>query len=549
MDGASWDTITTTAINYGESNAGDSAEVAIANPPTSGTYAGDDDYYQVTITKDVPKFFLGAVYPGEWYVTANATAKIGADGFGAGILALNSDAGGIQTAGSSRMNVIGGSIVSNYNINTSGNTRLTASGGLSRTMVSRRPARPCWMVRRARTRTAPEVPDPLLELLEPPSLPAFPGNPVPTVNPPNVSCTGQTPGWWPPPQADDYFATPGRYAGGGSGCVTIQGQPGPDYVFPHGDYRFQGGAGISLPYERIRFEGGVYNFDGGSGISINGSTPYFEMEAGMYSFTGGATISIGGSAPNNILGGGAVDKNENYFYFSGGGGIVTGGSNRLTLYPGTYIFDGGPGISMSGSAQLEFMPGTYEFWFGNGADMRFTGSSRVTLNGNPYVKTYFYGTQNNMSDFDMSGSTSFHVPSGEYYFDRGSMINTGSATIVGEGVFLYFKNGGRVFSTGSASFAFTALDTEIYTGFYPGVYMYSDRANTATFQWFGTTSTVSTGIVYLPSSPLVMGGASNGKAWRGQLIADRFQLSGSNSTDIEYVKYVEMQVPVVALVE
>jgi hypothetical protein len=228
---------------------------------------------------------------------------------------------------------------------------------------------------------------------------------------------------------------------------------------------------------------------------------------------------------------------------------VSGGSNRIILHPGTYIFNGGPGLWMSGDARLEFMPGTYEFWFGSGADMRFEGSSRIILNGNPYVKAYFYGTQTNNSDLQLSGSSSFHVPSGEYYFDRGSMINSGSAAIIGEGVFLYFKNGGRVYSSGTAAFAFTALTTQIYPGFYPGVYMYSDRSNTATFQWFGTTSTVSTGIVYLPNSPLVMGGASAGKAWRGQLIADRFVLSGYNVTEIEYIEYVPMQTPVVLLVE
>ncbi len=551
MDGESWDAVRTTAINYGHANAGDSAGVAVANPPVSGHYAGDDDYYQVTITKEVPKFFLGVVYSGDWSVTASAVAKIGNDGFGAGILALNPDQGGIETHGSTRMHVDGGSIVSNFNYNTSGNTRITATDWIVANDGFQTSGSTLLQGGIGENPNAPEVADPLAELLQPPTLPAFPGNPVPTatdVGSP-IPCPGQTPGWWPTPGPSDYFGTPGLYSGGGGGCITIQGVSGPEYVFPYGGYRFQNGAGVSLPYERVRMEGGTWIFQGGPGVSINGSTPYFEMTAGMYSFTGGATINIGGNAPDNILCGGSTSASDCHMYFSGGGGIETGGSNRLTLYPGTYIFDGGPGLTMSGNARLEFMPGTYEFWFGSGADMRFSGSSRVTLNGDPYVKSYFYGTQNNPSDFDMSGSTSFHVPSGEYYFDRGSMINTGSAAIIGEEVFLYFKNGGRVFSSGSASFAFTGIEEQIYPGFYPNVYMYSDRANTATFQWFGTTSTVSSGIVYLPSSPLVMGGASNGKAWRGQLIADRFQLSGSNSTEIEYVEHVAMQVPVIALVE
>jgi len=551
MSGDSWDTARAAGIDYGQSNAGGGSVVSIANPPTSGAFVGDADYYQATITKEVQKFFVGAIYPGEWNVTATATAKIGTDGFGAGILALNSSEGGIQTGGTTRLHVDGGTIVSNYNIHGSGDTRLTATE---------------WVVANdgfihegstvihgdiGTNPSAPEIPDPLLDLLDPPTLPAFPANPVSSVNPPLAPCpsSNPTPGWWPVPTPADYFRNPGRYSGTTNGCITVGGVAGPTYVFRSGDYRFHNGAKIALPYENVRLEGGTYNFEGGAGISVEGTTNYFEMRAGRYSFTGGATIAISGLAPNNILGGGATQANQNYFYFSGGGGIVSGGTNNVTLYPGTYIFNGGPGIWMSGSAQLKFMPGTYEFWFGNGADMRFEGSSLVTIQGNPYVKAYFYGTQTNNSDFNMSGSTSFHIPSGEYYFDRGSMIHTGSSAVVGEGVFLYFKNGGRVYSSGTASFAFTALETMIYPGFYPGVYMYSDRANTATFQWFGTTSTVSTGIVYLPSSPLVMGGASAGKAWRGQLIADRFILSGYNATEIEYVEHVPMKVPVVALVE
>lgn len=549
MDGASQETVANTAIAYGQSNAGEDAGVQVSNPPISGNYVGDDDYYQVTITKDVPKYFLAAVYPGEWYVNATAVAKIGTDGFGAGILALNSNSGGIQTAGSTRMHVNGGSIVSNYNINTSGSTRLTSTEWVVANDGFQTSGSTVIDGGEGENPNAPEVPDPLLELLQPPSLPSMPGNLVPEAYGTPISCPGETPGWWPTPQPSDYFATPGVYSGGGGGCITVQGVNGGDYVFPQGQYRFSNGAGISLPYERVRMEGGTYSFQGGPGISVNGSTPYFEMEAGMYSFTGGATINIGGSAPNNILCGGSNSANQCTMYFRDGGGIITGGSNAVTLYPGTYIFDGGPGIRMSGSSWLTFMPGTYEFWFGGGADMHFEGSSRVNLQGSPYVRAYFYGTQNNFSDLNMQGSTSFNIPSGEYYFDRGSMVHTGSSTVTGNGVFLYFKNGGRVYSTGSASFAFTALDTMIYPGFYPGVYMYSDRANTATFQWFGTTSTVSSGIVYLPSSPLVMGGASNGKAWRGQLIADRFVMSGSNNTEIEYVEHVPMQVPVVALVE
>jgi hypothetical protein len=149
----------------------------------------------------------------------------------------------------------------------------------------------------------------------------------------------------------------------------------------------------------------------------------------------------------------------------------------------------------------------------------------------------------------MSGSTNFNIPSGEYYFDHGQMLNSGSSRIHGEDVFLYFKNGSFMHSSGSAGFSFTAPDWEIYPGYYPGVYMYSDRDNTASFRWDGSSSQSSEGIVYLPSSPLYRSGSSRSMQWRGQLIVDSFIVSGSNATSVEYVEYVETEIPSVYLVE
>jgi hypothetical protein len=266
------------------------------------------------------------------------------------------------------------------------------------------------------------------------------------------------------------------------------------------------------------------------------------MQTGNYSFTGGAGIRFGGSVPNLILGGG------NY-YFSGGGGIQTGGSNFLTIGPGTYIFDGGPGLRMSGSDRLHFNSGTYTMYFANGADMAFSGSSRITFGNNVYVRAYFLGgTGSVWSDLEMSGSTNFSLPSGEYYFDHGRFLNSGSSLINGQSVFLFFTDGGYLSSTGSASFGFTAPTTTIYPGYYPSVFMYSDRGNTATFEWHGSTSAQSVGTVYLPNSPVRFGGSSTGKQFTGQFIADRFITSGSTGLTIEFNENVPTQIPRIFLV-
>jgi Flp pilus assembly protein TadG len=114
------------AQSYAKSNAGTTAQVTTNRPPVSGAYAGNNNYIQVTITKPVTKFFVGAVYNGDWSVSATAVAGLEPRKFDAALLALNPDAGGISTGGSTTIEVEGGSIVSNYKISTSGSTRMVS---------------------------------------------------------------------------------------------------------------------------------------------------------------------------------------------------------------------------------------------------------------------------------------------------------------------------------------------------------------------------------------------------------------------------------------
>ena len=551
MDNKSSAEVVATGQGYGQFNAGANAVVTVNRPPTSGPYAGNAKYIEVAVAKPVTKFFVGAVYPGAWQVTARATAGIEPDGFNAALLALNSSAGGIKTAGSTTIKVVGGSVVSNYDINTSGSTSITADEYVAANDGFRTSGSTVIKGGKGENPAAPEIPDPLKDKISPPNLPSFPGNPVPSVTPPNGVCA-QRPDWYPPPFINTF--APGTYSGGSGGCLKVTGstQTSDTFRFTSGDYRLQNNAYIALlGFPKVILEGGRYNFVGGKGIEIGGSSPYVEIRAGQYSFLDGANLKIGGSSPDNQLCVGSTSAAGCTMYFTGGGGLITGGSNKITLYPGTYIFDGGPGLDMSGSDQLVFTGGEYRFWFRNGADLRFRGSSRITLSGAPYATMYFYGASGNSgwSDLDMSGSTSFNVPSGAYYFDRGRFLNSGSSTITGQNVFLYFKNGGYLESTGSATFGFTAPTSTIYPGYYPGVFMYSDAANTATFEWHGSTSSLSKGTIYLPSSPLKFGGSSNGKTIEGQVIADRFDTSGSTGLNVQFVEYVKTQVPKVYLVE
>ncbi len=549
MDSASSGQIVSAAKAYGAENASVSTDnVTVDYPPTSGPHANDKNFIQVTITKDVQRFFTGLVYNGPWKVSATATAGVVGASSDAALLALNSNSGGIKTAGSSKITVIGGSITSNYDINTSGSTNIQADQWVNANDGFHTSGSTTIKGGSGTNPAAPEVPDPLKDKISPPTLPSFPSDPVADVNPATQTCFSK-PGWSGQTPAS-YSASAGTYTSA-SGCITINGGTITGYDtfnFAKGSYKLTNGASFSSQFGKVNMNGGTWIFNGGSGMSINNPSD-FEMYAGNYAFLGGATVSIGGSVQKVAFGTGATKYTDNYYYFTGGGGITIGGSNSITLYPGTYIFDGGPGFSMSGSAQLKFMAGTYRFYFDKGAGMSFSGSSSISTDPDAYVQAWFLGSSSQYSSMTMSGSTNFSIPSGEYYFDYGNFVNSGSSTISGTSVFLYFKHKSVLTSSGSAKFGFTAPTTNIYTGYYPGVFMYADPVDTSTFTWTGSTSSVSYGAVYLPDCQLVMTGSSNGKVMVGQLIANSFSLSGSNNTTVEYHEYVSTATPKVYLVQ
>ncbi len=548
MDSASSGQIVSAAKAYGAENASVSTDnVTVDYPPTNGPHKDDKNFIQVTITKDVERFFTGVVYNGPWKVTATATAGVVGASSDAALLALNSNSGGIKTAGSSTINVIGGSVVSNYDINTSGNTHITADQWVTANDGFHTSGSTTITGGSGTNPAAPEVPDPLKDKISPPTLPDFPVNPIANVNPATQACISK-PGWSGQKSAD-YSASSGTYVG--SGCINIYGSTITGYDtfnFAKGSYKLTNGGSMTSSFGKVNMNGGTWIFNGGAGLAISNPDD-FEMYAGNYAFLGGATISMQGNVKKVALGTGATKATDNYFYFTGGGGITVGGGNSLVLYPGTYIFDGGPGLSMSGNVHLTFKPGTYKFYFDKGAGISFSGGSTIISDPDAYVQAWFLGSSSQSSNLAISGNTDFSIPSGEYYFDYGNFTGSGSLTISGTNVFLYFEHKSALTSSGNAKFGFTAPTTKIYPGYYPGVFMYANANDTQTFTWTGATSTVSQGAIYLPSAKVVMTGASNGKVMIGQFIANSFDLSGNNSTTLEYKEYVSTATPKVYLVQ
>jgi hypothetical protein len=115
--------------SYGAVNAGvTESEVSIEWPaPGTDKYSGNE-FVRATITKEVQKFFLGAIYGGKWEVTNTAVAGIDTIPKPYALVALNCP--GIMLNGGIQINIAGnGSAISNCDISNSGNSSIFSVGG------------------------------------------------------------------------------------------------------------------------------------------------------------------------------------------------------------------------------------------------------------------------------------------------------------------------------------------------------------------------------------------------------------------------------------
>jgi hypothetical protein len=125
--------IVSDAKAYGAENAGVSeGDVIVSWPPASGEFADVPDklkYVQVTINKEVDKFFLGAVYSGDdWEVGASAVAGVELVPSDYGLIALGEP--GIQLTGTADISITnGGSAMSNADIGRNGASNIFVTAG------------------------------------------------------------------------------------------------------------------------------------------------------------------------------------------------------------------------------------------------------------------------------------------------------------------------------------------------------------------------------------------------------------------------------------
>lgn len=176
LDRQSTSAITAAGTSYGSRNADVPAgNVAVHHPPTSGEHAGDMNYVEVDIVKDVRKFFVGAVYGGPWQVSARAVAGIEPITDKAyALMALNPP--GIYLNGSTGVYINGGSAISNDDISSSGGSNTFKAGG-SIDAVGTIEGNPGWDASDGMNPGTSAVADPLAGTPAPPkgpSAPAFP---------------------------------------------------------------------------------------------------------------------------------------------------------------------------------------------------------------------------------------------------------------------------------------------------------------------------------------------------------------------------------------
>jgi hypothetical protein len=105
---------------------GDFITVTTASPPTSGTYANDPGYIEVTITEQVLTRFLFGASAGRTAVTVRAVAGVARSGTGeAVIVTRSSGATTFRLLSSTRFTITGGGT----NTNTSNNNAIGIGGG------------------------------------------------------------------------------------------------------------------------------------------------------------------------------------------------------------------------------------------------------------------------------------------------------------------------------------------------------------------------------------------------------------------------------------
>ncbi|MGH9175981.1 MAG: DUF7305 domain-containing protein, partial [Vicinamibacterales bacterium] len=235
----------------------DPGNVAVYAPPISGAYAGQSGYVQVVVQKDVQKFFVGAIYGGDWRVTASAVAGIEQDPRPYALLVLEDP---LDLRGTVSLIVNDGSIHVNDDVTRSGISNVVdVDGTLSATGTIE--VNESWQTGGIRPNIQDPVPDPLAGT-PPPS----PGPPITSAMLTAAGFTVSGPKWV---CAGTCTLPPGYYHHSNISPSTIE----------------AGGTVI--------FEPGIHYFDGNINLSASNTNSWIEADGVLMYFTGNSSFTPG----------------------------------------------------------------------------------------------------------------------------------------------------------------------------------------------------------------------------------------------------------------
>ena len=226
---------------------------------------------RVRLTADVERFFIGAVYTGDWQARAQAVAKVGAEPGDYALLALEQDdERAIDLRGNVTVQIRDGGAMSNGGMSCNGVARLTADRTVDAHMVPGfyYTGPNCrFQGSQGGTGGMPVVEDPLRDMPAPPA-PTVPAQVNPAVVNPPYPCDNQAP----------WVFSAGRYRQNVN-CTTHD----RDLTFQGGTYRFERAVSYT-GNGTVTLNSGFYQFD--SGFSVSGNATLV-LHPGTYVFRGG----------------------------------------------------------------------------------------------------------------------------------------------------------------------------------------------------------------------------------------------------------------------
>lgn len=242
-------------------NGYSAGEITVNSPPASGPHAGDTAYVEVVVERDLPKYFIGLLYDGDWSASARAVAGVdlqvppysiialnptGCKAFnktGTGNITLGSGIHVNSNCASDAMNVQGSTIISAGGVSVVGGLNVGGSAQINA------PIYPASL-----------IPDPYKDL-DPPVFPSA-AIPVRSNNPTVINGSGPV------------TLEPGVYRGGirknGSGSLTMN--PG-IYVMQGGGFDLQGSGPITA--EGVM----IYNTCSTGNCAVGGSSGAISISA------------------------------------------------------------------------------------------------------------------------------------------------------------------------------------------------------------------------------------------------------------------------------